>query len=161
MGDVLDGRAYKPAGRDRAGYIPHVHTRPERHGQHQKQGERHARRALPQHIHGGTTAVQVVRFPSHAITSMYDTIQNKVFPFIKNLHGDKDSTYSKYMDDAIAKIPTPQLLEKIVTAMDDINWKDKDIRGDLYEYLLSKIATAGTNGQFRTPRHIIPHDGRA
>ncbi len=87
--------------------------------------------------------------------SMYDTIQNKVFPFIKNLHGDKDSTYSKYMDDAIFKIPTPQLLEKIVTAMDDINWKDKDIRGDLYEYLLSKIATAGTNGQFRTPRHII------
>ena len=86
---------------------------------------------------------------------MYDIVQNKVFPFIKNLHSDKESTYSKYMADAIFKIPTPQLLEKIITAMDDIDWKNSDIRGDLYEYLLSKIATSGTNGQFRTPRHII------
>jgi len=86
---------------------------------------------------------------------MYEIIQDKVFPFIKKLHDDENSTYSKYMDDAIFKIPTPQLLEKVVTALDEINWKDKDIRGDLYEYLLSKIATAGTNGQFRTPRHII------
>ena len=87
--------------------------------------------------------------------TMYEIVQNRVFPFIKNLHGDKDSTYSKYMADAIFKLPTPQLLEKIVTAMDEIEWKNKDIRGDVYEYLLSKIATAGTNGQFRTPRHII------
>lgn len=87
--------------------------------------------------------------------TMYEIVQSRVFPFIKNLHGDKDSTYSKYMADAIFKIPTPQLLEKIVTAMDEIEWKNKDIRGDVYEYLLSKIAAAGTNGQFRTPRHII------
>ncbi len=87
--------------------------------------------------------------------TMYEIVQSRVFPFIKNLHGDKDSAYSKYMADAIFKIPTPQLLEKIVTAMDEIEWKNKDIRGDVYEYLLSKIATAGTNGQFRTPRHII------
>ena len=87
--------------------------------------------------------------------TMYEIVQSRVFPFIKNLHGDKDSTYSKYMADAIFKLPTPQLLEKIVTAMDEIEWKNKDIRGDVYEYLLSKIATAGTNGQFRTPRHII------
>lgn len=87
--------------------------------------------------------------------TMYEIIQSRVFPFIKNLHGDKDSAYSKYMADAIFKIPTAQLLEKIVTAMDEIAWKNKDIRGDVYEYLLSKIATAGTNGQFRTPRHII------
>jgi len=89
---------------------------------------------------------------------MYETIQDKVFPFIKKLHEDKQSTYSKYMADAIFKIPTPQLLEKVVTALDAIDWKDKDhkdIRGDLYEYLLSKLTTAGTNGQFRTPRHII------
>ncbi|NLH45122.1 MAG: SAM-dependent DNA methyltransferase, partial [Acholeplasmataceae bacterium] len=65
------------------------------------------------------------------------------------------SAYSKYMADAIFKIPTAQLLEKIVTAMDEIEWKNKDIRGDVYEYLLEKIATAGRNGQFRTPRHII------
>ena len=87
--------------------------------------------------------------------NMYEVIQTKVFPFIKELHDDKKSTYSKYMADAIFKIPTPQLLEKIVTALDEIDWKNKDIRGDVYEYLLSKIATAGTNGQFRTPRHII------
>ena len=95
------------------------------------------------------------RFIDFEASEMYKLIQNEVFPFIKNLHGDKDSTYSKYMSDAIFKIPTPQLLEKIVTTMNDMDWKDKDIHGDLYEYLLSKISTAGTNGQFRTPRHII------
>ena len=91
---------------------------------------------------------------------MYSTMQEWVFPFIKKLHGDKDSAYSKYMDDAIFKIPTPLMLEKIVTAMDDIyeqmeQLKDADARGDVYEYLLSKLASAGVNGQFRTPRHII------
>ena len=95
------------------------------------------------------------KFKHFPAEKMYDIVQNKVFPFIKNLHADKESTYSKYMADAIFKIPTPQLLEKIITAMDDIDWKNSDIRGDLYEYLLSKIATSGTNGQFRTPRHII------
>ena len=86
---------------------------------------------------------------------MYDTVMNKVFPFIKSLHADKESTYSKYMSDAIFKIPTPQLLDKIVAAVDDLDPDEKDTTGDLYEYLLSKIATSGTNGQFRTPRHII------
>ena len=91
---------------------------------------------------------------------MYAAIQEWVFPFIKNLHGNKDSAYSKYMDDAIFKIPTPLMLDKIVTAMDSIyeqmaQNQDADTRGDIYEYLLSKIATAGVNGQFRTPRHII------
>ena len=91
---------------------------------------------------------------------MYATVQEWVFPFIKNLHGDKTSAYAKYMDDAIFKIPTPLLLDKIVTALDGIyeqmaQMQDTDARGDIYEYLLSKIATAGVNGQFRTPRHII------
>ena len=91
---------------------------------------------------------------------MYSTVQEWVFPFIKNLHEDKDSAYSKYMGDAIFKIPTPLLLDKIVTILDDIyaqmaQIKDSDIRGDVYEYLLSKIAQSGLNGQFRTPRHII------
>lgn len=91
---------------------------------------------------------------------MYSTVQEHVFPFIKGLHGDKDSAYSKYMADAIFKIPTPLMLDKIVTAMDDIyaqmaQLRAADVRGDVYEYLLSKIATAGVNGQFRTPRHII------
>ena len=93
--------------------------------------------------------------------TMYQTMQGEVFPFIKNLHEDQNSTYSKYMDDAIFKVPTPQLLEKIVTSLDELydlldKLPDKrDARGDLYEYMLSKLSTAGTNGQFRTPRHII------
>lgn len=91
---------------------------------------------------------------------MYSTMQEWVFPFFKNLHGNKESAYSKYMGDAIFKIPTPLMLDKIVTAMDGIygqvaQLKSADTRGDIYEYLLSKIATAGVNGQFRTPRHII------
>lgn len=64
------------------------------------------------------------------------------------------------MQDAIFKIPTPLMLDKIMTAMNGIyelmeEDKSGDTRGDVYEYLLSKIATAGVNGQFRTPRHII------
>lgn len=91
---------------------------------------------------------------------MYSTVQEWVFPFIKNLHGNKESAYAKYMGDAIFKIPTPLMLDKVVTAMDGIyeqmeQVKESDTRGDIYEYLLSKLATAGVNGQFRTPRHII------
>ncbi len=91
---------------------------------------------------------------------MYSVVQEWVFPFIKNLHGDKNSAYSKYMDDAIFKVNTPLMLSKIVDAMDEIysmmeEIHQTDIRGDVYEYLLSKIAQSGVNGQFRTPRHII------
>ena len=91
---------------------------------------------------------------------MYTTMQEWVFPFIKNLHSDKESAYSKYMDDAIFKLPTPLLLDKVVNSLDAIydlmNESDSaDVRGDTYEYLLSKIAQSGLNGQFRTPRHII------
>ena len=91
---------------------------------------------------------------------MYAVMQERVFPFIKHLHGDKDSAYARYMDDAIFKIPTPLMLDKVVAALDEIydqmaQLRDGDVRGDVYEYLLSKIATAGVNGQFRTPRHII------
>lgn len=91
---------------------------------------------------------------------MYTTVQEWVFPFIKELHGNKESAYAKYMGDAIFKIPTPLILDKVVAAMDAIydqmaQMKEADTRGDVYEYLLSKLATAGVNGQFRTPRHII------
>ena len=91
---------------------------------------------------------------------MYSVVQEFVFPFIKGLHGDRDSAYTKYMGDAIFKVPTPLMLDKIVSAMDGIyeamaQLKDVDARGDVYEYLLSKLSTAGVNGQFRTPRHII------
>lgn len=95
---------------------------------------------------------------------MYSIVQEFVFPFIKGLHADKNSAYSKYMGDAIFKLPTPLVLSKVVDSLDDIyelmanseKTDDKaDVRGDTYEYLLAKIATAGRNGQFRTPRHII------
>ncbi len=91
---------------------------------------------------------------------MFDTMNYGVFPFIKTLNSDSDGAYSKYMADAIFKIPNAQKLVQIVDALgkiyDDFNHvKDSDVRGDVYEYLLSKLSTAGTNGQFRTPRHII------
>lgn len=91
---------------------------------------------------------------------MYTVVQEYVFPFIKDLHGDKNSAYSKYMGDAIFKLPTPLLLSKVVDSLDEIyanmnEIQSTDVRGDVYEYLLMKIAQAGRNGQFRTPRHII------
>ena len=91
---------------------------------------------------------------------MYSVVQEWVFPFIKQLHADKNSAYSKYMDDAIFKLPTPLVLSKVVDCLDDIygqmaQIQSTDIRGDVYEYLLSKISQSGRNGQFRTPRHII------
>lgn len=99
-------------------------------------------------------------FHDFPAAKMYSVVQEWVFPFIKNLHGDKNSAYAKYMGDAIFKIPTPLMLDKIVTSMDTLyaqmaQVKSSDIRGDVYEYLLSKLSTAGVNGQFRTPRHII------
>ena len=86
---------------------------------------------------------------------MYEVVSKQVFPFIKTMHSDKESAFTKYMDDAIFMIPTPQMLEKIVTNIEQLPLSQGDTKGDLYEYLLSKVATAGTNGQFRTPRHII------
>ena len=99
-------------------------------------------------------------FHDYPAEKMYAVLQEWVFPFIKNLHGDKDSAYSKYMDDAIFKLPTPLLWSKVVDALDEIyelmnESQSSDVRGDTYEYLLSKIAQSGLNGQFRTPRHII------
>ncbi len=95
------------------------------------------------------------QFKNFEAQKMYDVVSQEVFSFIKELHGNKDSAYSKYMSDAIFIIPTPQMLEKIVTNIDGLPMEDRDTKGDLYEYLLSKVATSGTNGQFRTPRHII------
>lgn len=99
-------------------------------------------------------ALRWSRFKNEEATQMYQTVATEVFPFIKSLHANQDSAYTKYMGDAIFKIPTPQMLTKLVD-MIDVLPLTPDTKGDLYEYLLSKVATAGTNGQFRTPRHII------
>ena len=88
--------------------------------------------------------------------AMYDLVADEVFPFIKTLGGDKgDSTYATHMKDARFTIPTPALLARVVDMLDAIPMDDRDTKGDLYEYMLGKIASAGQNGQFRTPRHII------
>lgn len=89
-----------------------------------------------------------------AAEDMFSIFQTEMFPFIKTLSHEQ-SAFSNYMKDASFLIPTAKLLQKVVDMISNLNLEDKDIKGDLYEYLLSKLATAGTNGQFRTPRHII------
>jgi type I restriction enzyme M protein len=86
--------------------------------------------------------------------SLFATVADQVFPFLRGLGGD-ESTYSNHMKDARFTIPTPALLARVVDMLDGIPMTDRDTNGDLYEYMLSKIASAGQNGQFRTPRHII------
>jgi type I restriction enzyme M protein len=91
---------------------------------------------------------------------MYELFRDKVFPFIKETlpkrsSNGNESAYARFMKDAVFVIPTPSLFARVVDMLNDIPMEDRDTKGDLYEYLLSKIASAGTNGQFRTPRHII------
>ncbi len=83
-------------------------------------------------------------------------VRDKVFPFLRNL-GSENSLYSKYMKDAVFSIPTPSLLIEAVKIINSMHIKEqnRDTKGDIYEYLLSELKTAGKNGQFRTPRHII------
>ena len=89
-------------------------------------------------------------------TEMFELMHREIFPFIKNLQGDEgDTSFSRYMKEANFQINKPQTLQKVVSAIDELPTEDNDIKGDIYEYLLSKLQTSGTNGQFRTPRHII------
>ena len=89
-------------------------------------------------------------------TEMYELMQREIFPFIKNLQGeDGDTSFSRYMKEASFQINKAQTLQKVVAAIDELPTEENDIKGDIYEYLLSKLQTSGTNGQFRTPRHII------
>jgi type I restriction enzyme M protein len=85
---------------------------------------------------------------------MYSIVAEHVFPFLRTLGGD-DSTYAHHMKDARFTIPTPALLARVVDMLDHVPMEDRDTKGDVYEYMLGKIASAGQNGQFRTPRHII------
>lgn len=94
------------------------------------------------------------RFKHKAPKEMFEIVSEHVFPFLRTLGGD-DSTYAHHMKDARFTIPTPALLAKVVDLMDKVPMEERDTKGDLYEYMLGKIATAGQNGQFRTPRHII------
>ena len=95
-------------------------------------------------------------FRNYEPQAMLDNMNQNVFPFIKNeLHAGKDTAFARYMKDALFLIPQPRTLVKVVDMLDELDLNNKDIMGDVYEYLLSKIAQSGQNGQFRTPRHII------
>ncbi|MCA2227556.1 type I restriction-modification system subunit M [Nonomuraea aurantiaca] len=94
------------------------------------------------------------KFTEEHPDKMLVTVRDGVFPWLRSLGGD-ESTYSHHMKDARFTILNSNLLTKVVDMLDDIPLGEQDTKGDLYEYMLGKIATAGQNGQFRTPRHII------
>ncbi len=96
---------------------------------------------------------------------MLEVVRDKVFPFLKKLGGE-DQPFAKYMQDAVFIIPKASLLVEAIGIIDDIyaelerdrqenNQTFHDTQGDIYEHLLAEISTAGKNGQFRTPRHVI------
>jgi type I restriction enzyme M protein len=86
---------------------------------------------------------------------MFNRIRDDVFPFIKELGGRNGNTYRKHMEGAIFMFPKASTLARVVELMDQLDMSDRDTKGDMYEYMLSKLSVAGQNGQFRTPRHII------
>lgn len=96
------------------------------------------------------------QWSNYSADKILDHVRDKVFPFLRSLGGD-DSMYSRYMKDAVFSIPTASLLIEAVKLINDLQIKEqnRDTKGDIYEYLLSELKTAGKNGQFRTPRHII------
>ena len=94
-------------------------------------------------------------FHNFAPEAMLSNIQNNVFPFIKQIGDGRNTAFSRYMKNAVFLIPTADVLVAVVDHIDSMDLNNKDIMGDVYEYLLGKIASAGENGQFRTPRHII------
>lgn len=119
------------------------------------------------------------KFKNNDPRDIYAVMSQKIFPAIKamkNGHlpdfneqgeiieisdnsekGNENTAFAKYMKNATFLIPTPQVLQKIITGLDDLyehDIADLDMQGDLYEYMLGKLATAGQNGQFRTPKHI-------
>lgn len=102
-------------------------------------------------------AMRWSKFKDRDAREIYDIVSTKVFAFIKNMNGNEESAFSRYMEDAMFFIPTPQVLQKIITGLDELYEHDLqglDMQGDVYEYMLGKLATAGQNGQFRTPKHI-------
>ena len=87
---------------------------------------------------------------------MIKHVRDKVFDFLRNL-GSETSSFTQHMQDAYFIIPKASLLQEAVNIIEDLHITEQniDVQGDLYEYLLMQLTTAGKNGQFRTPRHII------
>lgn len=97
------------------------------------------------------------KFKDKEPAEIFDVIQNKVFPFIKEMTGDDETAFSKYMKDATFGFTNPGILSKTINSLDELyknDIKSLDMQGDIYEYMLSKLQTAGKNGQFRTPKQI-------
>ena len=94
-------------------------------------------------------------FKNMEAEAMYKLISKDVFVFIKNLNDGKESAYSKFMQNATFLIQSPRSLVKIIEGIDSLDMNNRDTMGDVYEYVLGKMAASGNNGQFRTPRHII------
>ena len=99
------------------------------------------------------------RFKHFAPAEMFTVVGEHAFPYLRTdlarQLGGADSAYAHHMKDARFTIPTPALLAKVVDLFDKVPMEERDTKGDIYEYMLGKIAIAGQNGQFRTPRHII------
>lgn len=110
-------------------------------------------RIFPQDEEG--QALRWSKFCDLKAEEIFARLQNKVFPFIKKLQTGKKSAYAKYMKDANFLLPNALITQKVVTAIKDLPLQDRDMKGDIYEYMISKLQTAGRIGQFRTPRHII------
>lgn len=114
--------------------------------------------AKMEHIFPQDEEGQLLRWSKFSLLKaeeMHTILGEKVFPFIQNLQAGKDTAYNRFMKDAKFQLPSPLVTEKVVTAINDLPLNDNDLKGDLYEYMISKLQTAGRIGQFRTPRHII------
>ena len=94
-------------------------------------------------------------FRNYTPDQMFNTVRFDVFTFIKTLNDAKTSAYSRFMNDAVFLIQQPRTLVKVVEGINALDMNDRDTMGDVYEYVLGKMAASGTNGQFRSPRHII------
>ena len=94
-------------------------------------------------------------FKNFGSDNMFKIVRQSVFEFIKHIGTGEESAYSRYMKSAIFLIPNARTLTKVVDGVDSLDMNKRDAMGDVYEYILSKMAASGTNGQFRTPRHII------
>lgn len=112
-----------------------------------------SKRIFPQTEEG--QAMRWSKFCNLKAEEIFEIIGQKVFPFIQKLKTDEKSAYARYMRDAKFALPNALITEKVVTAINDLPLNDRDLKGDVYEYMISKLQTSGRNGQFRTPRHII------
>lgn len=117
----------------------------------------HAKKVPYESIFTGKENCRWSHWKNFSAEKMLEHVRDKVFPFIKEIHNGEKTLFAQHMKDAVFLIPKPSLLQEAVTIIDELKIpaQNRDTQGDIYEYLLSQLSTAGKNGQFRTPRHII------